>query len=247
MNIILLEAGEVQENQVKLTDHRAAHIIKILKSQPGDSLRVGIIGGPQGTATVKNIDQRSVRLFVTLGGRPQRPQTDLLLALPRPIMLKRIFTQAAALGVGRIFLSNAARVEKSFFKASLLEESNTRGFLLKGLEQAVDTKVPKVRVFPRFKPFVEDYLTPKMAQYQSGFIAHPTAEANLWRQSQTPLNGRVLLAIGPEGGWQEYEIEKLMAAGLKPFSMGPRILKVDTAVIATLAQIDLLRQGGAPN
>ena len=145
MNIILLDPAELTDNRVILRDRRADHIRSVLGAACGDTLRIGIINGPMGTSRVVSITADAVELETShTGPAPPRPDTDLILALPRPIMLKRIFSQAATLGVGRIFLINASRVEKSFFSASLLHRENYYPLLLHGLEQAVDTMVPEV-------------------------------------------------------------------------------------------------------
>lgn len=243
MNLILLRPEEINNKRVTLTDHRADHIVTVLKSSPGDSLKTGIVNGPVGRSKVLNVSDDSVVLEITVeGDTPPRPQTHLILALPRPIMLKRILSQAAALGVARIFLINANRVEKSFFSASMLQDDAYNKHLQHGLEQAVDSLFPEISVHNRFRPFVEDFLPEISKDYPRRLVAHPEAQKNLADIITLPLTGQVLLAIGPEGGWVDFEINKFEEQGFRSFAMGPRILKVDTAVSALLAQIDLLRQ-----
>jgi 16S rRNA (uracil1498-N3)-methyltransferase len=220
---------------VILADRRAAHLVKVLQVQIGDTVRVGVIDGPRGSGRVQAVCARfpfQVELQVQFSGAiPERPPVDLLLALPRPIMLKRIFSQAAALGVGAIFITHAQRVEKSFWNATLLNPEEVRSHLLQGLEQAVDTRVPEVHVFERFKPFVEDDLPERLCGYSHLLIAHP-GSANTLRSVIHRRPERMLLAIGPEGGWVDYELERFAERGFVPFSLGERILKVDTAVVA---------------
>ena len=243
MNIILLDPTEVTDNRAILRDRRADHIRSVLGAACGDTLRIGIINGPMGTSRVVSITGDAVELETShTGPVPPRPDTDLILALPRPIMLKRIFSQAATLGVGRIFLINASRVEKSFFSASLLHRENYYPLLLHGLEQAVDTMVPEVMMHQRFRPFVEDVLPDILADWPVRLVAHPGPFPSLPAVVSPPLGQRAILAVGPEGGWVDYEIEKFQALGFAAFAMGPRILRVDTAVPALLAQLNLLRQ-----
>lgn len=246
MNLILIHPGEIQNDRVAFSDHRADHIRTVLNSSPGDTLRTGIVNGPLCSSRVLEIADDKVILEITRQGTaPPRPDTDLILALPRPIMLKRILSQAASLGVSRIYLVNANRVEKSFFNASLLHANAYNTYLHHGLEQAVDTFLPELSIHPRFKPFVEDLLPKINNDYPVRLVAHPEAEMTLPERITPPLKKRVLLAIGPEGGWVDYEISKFQEQGMQSFAMGPRILKVDTAVAALLAQINLLRQIGS--
>lgn len=243
MNLIILETHEIDHGLAVLKDRRAQHIRKILRAKPGDEVRLGILNGPLGSGRLLEISADQVTLEIMLGELPEAaPPTDLILALPRPIMLKRILAQAASMGVGRIFLINANRVEKSFFSASILENENYRIFLREGLEQGGGTSEPLLSVHPRFKPFVEDRLPEIFTADTIKLAAHPTARSRLHQATPRPLIGRVVLAVGPEGGWLDYEIDSFISRGFLPFSLGPRILRTDTAVPALLAQIDLLRQ-----
>lgn len=244
MNIILLEKQEIQNSAVLLTDRRAGHLVKVLQVKPGDSVRVGIIDGPMGSGAILAVHSRypfQVELTVqfpqeTEEKPAEKPFIDLLLALPRPIMLKRIFSQAAALGVGTIFITNAQRVEKSFWNATLLNEEEYRPLLLQGLEQAVDTMVPDVHIHQRFKPFIEDILPQRRKDYSHLLIAHPGSLTTL-KHVVVERPERVLLAVGPEGGWIDYELDRLAECGFTAFSLGKRILKVDTAMVAIHGRI----------
>lgn len=240
MNIILLEQEEIKHGHIVLSDHRAKHIVKVLRSDAGDLLRVGVIDGDIGTGKIVTIQKKFpfiVELTVQLTEKTvSSPVIDLLLALPRPIMLKRILSQVTALGVGRIFIINASRVEKSFWEAGVLQQSEYRPHLIQGLEQAVDTKVPEINVFRHFRPFVEDKLPGIANNYSHQLLAHPQGKKTL-SACMGDEKGRVLYGIGPEGGWLDFELKKLEEAGMAPFSIGARILKVDTATVAIHGRI----------
>jgi len=240
MNIILFEKDELVGSHVLLSDHRAKHIVKVLQSREGDSLRVGMLDGQIGEGRVMSVKRKypfAVELFVTLNSHPVPPPAiDLLLALPRPIMLKRILSQVTALGVETIHLLNANRVEKSFWTAGILEEKEYRPHLIHGLEQAVDTRLPQIRIYRHFRPFVEDVLPELAQQYANLLLAHPSSTENL-SSSLSGNDGRSLFAVGPEGGWVDFEVDTFLSAGMQLFSMGNRILKVDTAVVSIHSRI----------
>ncbi len=240
MNIILFEKDELAEDCVLLSDRRAKHIVKVLQSREGDRLRVGMLDGQIGEARVVSVKRKypfAVELLVNLRSRPVPPPAiDLLLALPRPIMLKRILSQVTALGVGTIYLVNASRVEKSFWEAGILNEEEYRPHLIHGLEQAVDTRLPQVRIHRHFRPFAENVLPELVPQYAKLLLAHPSATENL-SSCLSGSNGRILFAVGSEGGWVDFEVEKFLSAGMQPFSTGNRILKVDTAVVSIHSRI----------
>lgn len=245
MNIILADAEEVDSRRLTLSDHRAKHIVKVLRAEVGDLVRVGLINGAMGTGTIVAIKPKypfSVEMELNLDSQPRSiPFLDLILALPRPIMLKRILSQVTALGVGSIHLINASRVEKSFWEAGILKSEEYYAHLIHGLEQAVDTRLPSVHIYPKFKTFIED-IFPSLAQnYHHLLLAHPTGEQQLGDVIGSK-DSRVALAVGPEGGWIDYEVEKFQEQGFHSCSIGERILKVDTAVIALHARISALRE-----
>ena len=242
MNIILIDPAEVSTSgTILLQDHRLRHIRKILRSKAGDSIRIGIINGLMGEGVLLELSRdRAVLAIKAETPPPAKKEIDLILALPRPIMLKRILAQATSIGVDRIFLINANRVEKSFFNASLLENEKLTECLCNGLEQAVDTILPELSIHHRFRPFAEDILPTIAKSCPIRLVAHPNTKLQLQEAAPKAAGKRVLLAIGPEGGWVDFEINKFHEQGLTPFSMGPRILRMDTAVPALLAQIDLL-------
>jgi RsmE family RNA methyltransferase len=146
--------------------------------------------------------------------------------------MRRVLQTVAAMGVPRLVLLNSYRVEKSFWQTPFLAPEAIREQLLLGLEQARDTLLPEVSIEKRFKPFVEDRL-PALAAGTRGLVGHPGDYPACPRALSEP----VTLAIGPEGGWIPYEVDRLAAAGLQPVQLGERILRVETAVPALLARL----------
>jgi len=240
MNLILFEKHELLIDRVILTGRRAEHILKILGLVVGDTLRVGMVNDKIGQGKIVSIRDLAVEIEIDLDREPlPAPNVELILALPRPIMLQRILKQATVLGVRRFHLIRSARVEKSFFHSPVLQPKKIQAFLQEGLEQAMDTRLPEVIIHHRFKPFVEDVVPTLQGQ---GIIAHPGVSARLADVFPGRAGGikKILLAVGPEGGWNEFEIECFSKQGFAGFSMGSRILHVDTAVVALLAQLQLL-------
>lgn len=240
MNLLLFDQRECRENTLVLSDRRAEHILNILRLSIGDTLRVGEINGLVGSAVTEEITDSVVTLRVDLqGDPPQAPTVELILALPRPIMLQRILKQATVLGVNAIHLIRSRRVEKSFFHSPVLKPEKIESLLIEGLEQAMDTKLPEVHIYHRFKPFVED-VVPTLDGV--GLLAHPETTISLTdlADEKNMTGQKILLAVGPEGGWSEYECQRFQEQGFTMFTMGPRILHVDTAVVALLAQLAVL-------
>ena len=123
MNLILLQSEDFRDDgMAELSDQRARHIRKILKAEPGDSLRIGMLNGPQGKGVVLLVDKHKVCLQCVFNTEaPPVSRVDLVLAMPRPKVLKRLWAQLAALGVGRIVLLNAEKVERYYFDSHVIQ------------------------------------------------------------------------------------------------------------------------------
>jgi len=248
MNLILCEPAEIDANgRVTLTGARAAHTRGVLGVKPGDTVRMGVVDGPKGRGEVVAIDGEVVVLQCVLDAQTLPPPVvDLLLALPRPKVLRRLWAQLAALGVGRVMLTNAARVERNYFDTHVLDEATYRPLLIEGLQQAGDTRLPRVSVHRQFRILVEDELGPAGGG-EVRLVAHPGADGSLHATAGAARRRRVLLAVGPEGGWNTFELELLARHGFRAVGLGPRTLRTDTACVALLAVLhDALGETAGP-
>jgi len=242
MNIILAEAEEIVGDLLEVEGDRANHIVKVLRAGQGDRLRCGVIGGNMGYGEIIALNQKHPRrawLRLTLDMPPKAPPPiDLVVALARPIMMRRLCGQLTSLGIGELHVIDTARVEKSFWESSFIKEEQYREHLRRGLEQAVDTRLPEARFHRSFAHFVSDILPQLACRYQAMILAHPGANVPL--ATLVEPGGRYLLFVGPEGGWLEAEIAALTAQGCCLVSLGDRILRVDTAAIALHARVSQL-------
>jgi len=236
LNRILFERGEIGEGGVAaFGGERAAHVLDILHGEPGQILKTGEIGGRRGTAEILSISGGVVTVRVRHDCEAPPPWADLILAPPRPRILKRLLPQLAAMGAGRIVLAGAKKVEKDFWGATLLKEENYRPLLVEGLMQAGATALPEIETRRNFRKFVAEELD-GMFPGSMRIVAHPAKDGG--SASSLPAGGgRPLVAIGPEGGWLDEEVELLESKGFARFSLGERILKTETAAIALLAVV----------
>jgi RsmE family RNA methyltransferase len=194
---------------------------------------VGKINGQVGIGEVIQHDQQStlVRIKLSQTG-PKALPLSLLLAIPRPKMLRRILQTCATLGVAEIKLINSAKVEKSFWQTPVLQDHEVCEQFLLGMEQGGITYMPKLTQAKLFKPFVEDQLEPWAANTHK-LVAHPRNAKPCPPSSLKPTT----LAIGPEGGFTDYEVNKLLAQGFTSISLGSRILRVETAIPVAITKL----------
>ncbi|MFL0796531.1 MAG: 16S rRNA (uracil(1498)-N(3))-methyltransferase [Cellvibrionaceae bacterium] len=234
MNTVLLFNDDfIAENRVRLSGRRLEHIQNVHNAAVGDQLTVGLLGGLLGKGEIVSLEEEAIELTVALSDAPpEKLPVTLVLALPRPKMLKRILQTVATLGVKKLILINSYRVEKSFWLSPVLSDESVREHFVLGLEQGKDTVLPEFEIRKRFKPFVEDELA-GVARDSEKIVAHPI-EAGV---CPVALNKPATLAIGPEGGFIPYEVEKLKEIGFTAVTNGPRILRVETAVTAFLSRL----------
>jgi 16S rRNA U1498 N3-methylase RsmE len=277
------------------SDARAEHITSVLRAAPGQRLRVGVVNGARASAALSqrrgaDADGWEVRWSVADEAPPlPLSNVDVLLALPRPKVARRLWAPLAALGVGALFVTSAARVERAYFgSGSVTEDGAVRAQLLRGLEQAGDTRLPPVFLARRFPPAADaaagrrawgdehehaawgSWLVGGVADLPPPpaliLLAHPDADGlsvtgalraagvtGAEGSSASQASKRILLAIGPEGGWTPHELSVLQGrtahtpgggadaggAGARCalVSLGARTLTTDTAVVALLAAV----------
>ncbi len=235
MNLLLLLASDfVAADKVVIKDRRADHLRSIKNIQVGDRISAGLLGGMVGEAVVSQSNDYRTELTISLTvPPPEALPVHLLLALPRPKMLRRILQTISAMGVKKLTLMNSLKVEKSYWQTPWLSEASIRENCILGLEQAKDTLLPEVRLEKRFKPFVEDRL-PDLINGTHALLAHPETGIKCPGGVIQP----VTLAIGPEGGFVDYEVEKLSQAGFACCHLGPRILRVENAIAVLLGRLN---------
>lgn len=228
--------------EILLHGRRALHIRDILHAAPGDEIRAGFLGEGGAIATILGFEGDACRVRLRddpAAALPPPPATDLLLAMPRPRFFQRILPQIATLGVRRLYLTNAERVEPYYFATHLLRDDNLLPLLIEGLEQAHDPRIPEVRVLRTHyrKAWIEE-LAPAYAPGHK-ILAHPgpVSPPQTLPGDSEPL----LLAIGAEGGWTDSEVALFDSLGFTRFSAGARILRTDTACAGLLALVDYLR------
>ena len=247
MNRVLFEPFEVHDGVAEFGGVRAEHVMKVLHGEVGQVLRTGELDGKIGTGVITEISDGGARLRVKVAHVEESlaPWIDLVLAPPRPRVMKRLLPQLASLGVGRIVLVGAKKVEKDFWGATLLKEENYRPLLVDGLMQAGTSVVPKLELRRNFRKFVMEELE-TMFPTGERIVAHPYAaepreggsvSARAAGAAEAP-RGRPILAVGPEGGWTDEEVALLEHHGFRRYSLGPRILRTDTATVALLAKLN---------
>ena len=243
MNRILFEKDEIVDGIATFGGERAEHVMNVLHGEVGQILKTGEIGGFIGTGVItgvtrppSSVSSPEITVACSHDKRSLRPWVDLILAPPRPRVMKRLLPQLATMGVGRIFLVGAKKVEKDFWGATLLKPENYRPLLIDGLMQAGTSILPTLETRRNFRKFVKEELDTLWPEAKR-IVAHPYDGNRTIEQPERSNNRAILLAVGPEGGWTDEEVTLLEEHGFARYSLGSRILRTDTATIALLAQL----------
>ena len=256
MNLLLVEPSELAGDRCTIADRRAAHLREVLGIAPGSTVRMGIVGGAVGTGVVLTDDAAGITLRFARTADPA-PQLDLelVLAVPRPKALARVIETCAAFAVRKVSLTNAWRVDKSYLRSPKLAADALAHAARIGAEQGATTHLPTIAVHERLMELLDtrwpapeprtedeepDEDRPRRRRPKPGslLIAHPGA-----KPIETVIrHGPLVLAIGPEGGWIERELETFIARGFTPCSLGAPILRTESAVSAALGQLLLLQR-----
>jgi RsmE family RNA methyltransferase len=231
--IILFEQDFLSEKKVRLSDERFRHIKTVHRSQAGHTIKVGRLNGLIGSGVITHMTDEAVDIEIELNQKPpQKLPLTVILALPRPKMIRRIFRSITELGIEQLIVINSNKVEKSFWQSPVLTPDNVNSYLIAGLQQAKDTVLPTVTFKKLFKPFIEDEL-PSIVHGAQGFVAHP----GIGQPCPHSFNQRCVLAIGPEGGFSDYEVNKFIEAGFEGIHLGERILRVENAITALISKL----------
>jgi RsmE family RNA methyltransferase len=242
--IILFENDRIDNGMFCLSDNRFIHIKDILKKESGEQLIVGMLNGPDGTTIIEQIDEDKIILSEPIWNSEKQEynQIDLICALPRPQILKKVLFISGMMGIKRLFLIRANRVEKSYFHSPLLKQVNYQRFLIEGMSQGKNTFMPVISIHDKFKPFMVSFNEKYLEDENTTQKLLPHQDSNRVISDLYDKNSSShIIAIGPEGGWVPFEIELMESIGFEKFQLSSKTLRVEHALTATLSQIELIK------
>lgn len=233
MNIVLLDPRQTQSELWSIRSQRQIeHLNTHVGIQMGDTLKVGIREGKRYLTEIVAIAENHIQLKpLKEESVPKKLPVTLIVAMPRPKVLRRLIMDSVTLGVEKIILLHSYRVDKSYWQSPFLQQLDQ--YITLGLEQAGDTIAPQIEIYKRFKPFVEDVLPHLISEHCPAYVAHPYAQQAMPFAIEHPCT----IVIGPEGGFIPYEIELLEKNGCQAVSLGNRILRTETVISYVLGRL----------
>lgn len=233
MNIVLLDPRQTESEIWSITSKRQLeHLKQHINVQVGDTLKVGIREGQRYLTEVVEATEQVVKLKpIQIEPVPAKLPVTLIVAMPRPKVLRRLIMDSVTLGVEKIILLHSYRVDKSYWQTPFLQQLDQ--YVTLGLEQAGDTIAPKIEIYKRFKPFVEDVLPGLITADCPAYVAHPYADMKMPFAIDHPCT----IMIGPEGGFIPYEVDLLIKNGCQAVSLGNRIIRTETVIPYVLGRL----------
>lgn len=236
VNLILFQPEEIGR-PLDRRDPRAGHLLTVLRREVGGSFDAGLVNGPRGKGTVDAITATHVTLTFQWQAAPPPPDPVILVVgLPRPQTARRILHEAAALGVEAMHFVRTARGEASYADSTLWSSGEWRRHVQDGVAQAFCTQLPEVT---HGRALAEAIAGLPAAAGRLALDNYESPQA----LSAYPANPSraVVLALGAERGWTGEERETLRQARFDFAHLGPRVLRLETAVVAALAVVKARR------
>lgn len=245
MNSLLILPEEcVSDSRAELVGARALYAYEIHEARVGETVRVGVLGGAKGTALVEYAARDRVVLATQFSDEasPSLP-IDLIIGVPRPQTVKKVIQAAVMLGVRSLHFVRTELGEKSYLSSHALEEESLRDETVKALEQVWETVPPQIKVHRTFSYFLKNHY-PSIATNPGGtlsMVAHPLGRELVVADAPRVSAAHLMLAIGPERGWSDDEVSAFRSSGFEVIGLGSRVVRVETALVLLMGQINLLR------
>jgi 16S rRNA (uracil1498-N3)-methyltransferase len=228
VNLILFETAETTV-PLRRTDPRAIHLLEVLRRRAGDTFDAGLVDGPRGKGTLIAIAPDTLTLAFAWGDAPPPPSPfTMIIGLPRPQTARKILQEATALGVAALHFVSTEKGEPNYAQSTLWRDGEWRRHLVAGTEQAFCTRLPEV-TFTHPLDATVDRLPPGGTRIALDNYESPQALSAL------ALTAPITLAFGPERGWSAREREFLRAQNFQFGHLGARVLRTETAIVASLA------------
>lgn len=245
-SLIILPEEFISESRSELGGDRALYAYDTHEARVGEVIRVGVLGGRKGEARVEHAARDRVVLTTQFSDEPSSLlPIDLIVGVPRPQTVKKVIQAAVMLGVRSLHFVRSELGEKSYLSSHALAEESLRDETIKALEQVWETVPPEIKVHRTFSYFLKNHY-PSLATNPGdtlSMVAHPGGREFAVGDSRRLRDAHVILAIGPERGWSEDEVSAFRSSGFGVIGLGSRVVRVETALVLLLGQLNLLRQG----
>ena len=221
---------------VELGDRTAHYLTRVLRLSVGDQVTLFNGDGLDYAGEITGIQRHVVTVML---GKSRNPDNEsclditLVQAISRGERMDYCLQKSTELGVSRIRLLNSKRVEVRLKDARLQKRmAHWQAVIISACEQSGRAQVPELIPPLSFQQWLSS------ADVMGHLLLDPLAKTTL--SSVSTGAGAVSLLVGPEGGFSDDEVEQAKAMGVKPVSLGPRVLRTETAGPTAIAVLQTL-------
>lgn len=221
-------ADEVSGNRAALIGDHARHLSQVLRAHAGQEFEISVNGEVR-LARIATVapDRVEFELGPAVAASPILPITAAI-SIFKFDRMEWAIEKCTELGVGRIIPLLAARTESHLASAAVKRVERWRRLAHQAAEQSRRTSPPEVADPVKLNDVLNLRTDVRIV------LSEVEQESTL--RDVIPANANSLvLAFGPEGGWKEQELAAFAQAGWKSVSLGPTILRAETAIIASVA------------
>lgn len=228
MNIFYAPPEQIYAGQIELAGQEAKHASKVMRYRVGDAITIVDGKGGWYDCEIRQINKNIVTagLISSRRVKAQSPETVLAMGLlKKRDRLEFAVEKAVELGVSEIALFRSRHSVKENVRMDRLEKT-----VLSAMKQSLQAWLPKVYLYNSLKEVIKHY------EEHDYLLAHENTDAISGIPDEVKEHSKLLLLVGPEGGFSKSEIEVAIQQNAKLISLGKNRLRTETAAIAFLSQ-----------
>lgn len=222
---------EIRAGMAELRGDQARHLTRVLRVEPGQQFEVSDNRSAWLAEIAEAHGERVVfRVVEPLAAPEPHACITLCAALIKFDRFEWMVEKATELGVERILPVEAARSERGLFDASRKRTARWERIARESSQQSRRVRIPQILPAVRFASVLA-------LEADQRYFLDEAAAGSLLRilPAERRAGCRVAALLGPEGGWTGEERQLARDAGWEPCSLGPQVLRAETAACATLA------------
>lgn len=229
---------EVRRGLAELTGNDAEHLVRVLRAEPGEVYEIS----DNNRAYLARIEtaRKSAVVFKVMEELPpeaSRPAVYLFPALFKFDRFEWMIEKATELGAAQIAPFSAIRSERGLAQAANKRVERWKKIAVEASQQSRRRRLPEIALAKDLDGILECELEWKLLLDESP-LAPPLL--SIFETHKVSAAQRIGLLLGPEGGWTDEERERIAAAGWRACSLGPTILRAETAAIAVLGVVNAI-------
>jgi 16S rRNA (uracil1498-N3)-methyltransferase len=238
VNRFFIAASSIEGDRVRLSPEQSHQVCHVLRLKPGDAIVVLDDSGTEYDVTLTNVDRKETTGQVTSGHRARGEPTAEVTLFQSLLVREKfewVLQKGAEMGVTQFV---PVLTERSLVRTKTIEQNKLdrwRRILTEAAEQSHRGRIPQLEPILTF-----DQAILRLKDFDRCLIAAPSEGAMTLRDAlqgipRSPAS--VAVMIGPEGGFTDEEVARARDQGVVPISLGPRILRTETAAVVACALV----------